>query len=186
MCLVKDKNNTCCQLHGRAHLSVLKRLFSIFLLSLTNPTFALPEDRDQIVHLRAGSADIDQQSHKGIYLGDVQLDQGTTHIRAAEAITTGNDKNQLILAEIKGNKKTQAHYWTLPEVNKPLMHAYADIIKYHPESHLIELIGNARVEQENNSFSAPKITYDTEAQHVVSESSATARTTIIFHPEKHT
>ncbi len=186
MCLNMDKKNKCCHLHGRAKLGLMRQVFiSLLLLVFTKPIFALPNDREQIVQLRAGSADINQQTHTGIYLIDVQLDQGTTHIRAVEAITTANEKNQLILAEIKGNKTIQAHYWSLPEVNKPLMHAYADIIKYHPESHLIELIGNARVDQENNSFSAPKITYDTLAQHVVSESSSTARTTIIFHPEKH-
>ena len=45
--------------------------------------------------------------------------------------------------------------------NKPPFHAYADTIRYYPLRHLIELIGNARVEQGNNSLSAAKITYDT-------------------------
>jgi len=156
------------------------------LLLCTNITFALPTDKDQIVELRAGSADINQQTHKGIYLDDVQLDQGSTHIRAHKAITTGNEKNQLILAVIKGNQNAPAHYWTIPAENKPPMHAYADTMNYYPERHLIELIGNARVEQGNNSFAAPAITYDTLGQHIVSKSTGTARTTIIFHPEKHT
>jgi len=155
------------------------------LLMLTTASFALPDDRNQIIELRAGSADINQQTHQGIYLHDVQLDQGSTHLRAHKAITTGNDKNQLILAVIKGNQKAQAHYWTVPSADKPAMHAYADTINYYPERHLIELIGNARVEQANNSFSAPEIRYDTQAQHVVSQASKNARTTIIFHPEKH-
>lgn len=154
------------------------------LLLFTHLVFALPSDKDQIIQLRAGSADINQQTHKGIYLDDVQLDQGSTHIRAHTAITTGNEKNQLILAVIKGNQIAPAHYWTTPAVNKPPMHAYADIIHYYSTRHLIELMGHARVEQGNNSFSAPQITYDTLAQHVVSKASDTARTTIIFHPEK--
>ncbi len=163
-----------------------RRVPTIILTTfLCNPIAALPEDQAQIVQLRAGSADINQQTHTGIYLEDVQLDQGTTHIRAMEATTTGNEKNQLILAVIKGNRDNQAHYWTLPAADKPIMHAYANTMKYYPERHVIELIGNARVEQGNNSFAAPKITYDTKAQHIVSEASGTARTTIIFHPEKH-
>ena len=160
-------------------------LLTGFLL-FTHPGYALPNDRDQIIELHAGSADINQQTHTGIYLQDVQLDQGSTHIRAHKAITTGNEKNQLVLAVIKGNSDAQAHYWTIPAVNKLPMHAYADTIHYFPERHLIELIGNARVEQDHNSFSAPKITYDMLAQHVVSQASGHARTTIIFHPEKRT
>lgn len=163
-----------------------RRAIGLLLYCLMSNAFAMPDDRDQIMQLHAGSADINQQTHQGIYRDDVQLDQGTTHIRASEATTTGNEKNQLTLAVIKGNLNTQAHYWTLPATDKPLMHAYADIINYYPDRHLIELIGHARVEQGNNSFAAPKISYDTLAQHVVSESSATSRTTIIFHPEKRT
>lgn len=161
-------------------------LYSICTILLSNSALALPEDQEQIVQLRAGSADINQQTHTGIYLNGVQLDQGSTHIEAFEATTTGNEKNQLILAIIKGKKNTQAHYWTLPAQDKPVMHAYANMMKYYPERHLIELIGNARVEQGDNSFAAPKISYDTQAQHIVSEASGNARTTIIFHPEKHT
>ena len=156
------------------------------LFFISNVVFALPSDRDQILQVRAGSADLNQQTHQGVYLDDVQLDQGTTHIRAVEATTTGNEKNQLILAVIKGNKNTQAHYWSLMDEKKPPVHAYADIINYYPDKHLIELIGNARVEQGTNSFTAPKISYDTLAQHVLSQSDKNARTIIIFHPEKRT
>ena len=166
-------------------------MLGVIMVLLSNDSVALPDDRDQIVRLSAGSADINQQTHEGIYLNDVQLDQGSTHIRAHQAITTGNEKNQLILAVIKGNQSAQAHFWTLPATNKPPMHAYADTMKYYPERHLIKLIGNARVEQGTNSFSAPEISYDTVAQHVVSKaalqtSGTAARTTIIIHPEKHT
>lgn len=165
---------------------IMGRLGLLFLTGFMNIASALPTDRDQIIQLRAGSADINQQTHKGIYLQDVELDQGSTHIRAAKAVTNGNEKNQLILAIIKGNQTAQAHYWTIPDVDKPPMHAWADTIKYYPEQHLIKLIGKARVEQDNNSFTAPEITYDIQAQHVVSQASGTARTTIIFHPENHT
>ena len=156
----------------------------ILLILLTPACFAMPDDRNQIMQLRAGAADIDQQAHRGIYLDDVQLDQGTTHIRAAEALTEGNAKNQLIKAIIKGNKIAQAHYWTLATPNKPPVHAYADCINYYPNTHLIELIGHARVEQGEDSFSAPSIRYDTLHQHVLSQSNGVGRTTIIIHPGK--
>ena len=161
-------------------------LLNAFLLFSSNPCFALPDDREQVLQVNAGSADINQQTHQGIYLDDVELDQGSTHIRSAKATTTGDEKNKLILAVIKGNKKSQAHYWTLTALDKPPLHAYADTIHYYPDRHLIELIGHARVEQGAHSFSAHKISYDTLAEHVMSESDGHTRTTIIFHPEKHT
>ncbi len=160
-------------------------LFALLIvLSLNHSACALPNDKNQILNVKAGSADINQQTHQGVFLNQVELDQGTTHIRAASAITTGNKKNQLVLAVIKGNHEAQAHYWTDTAPNKPPLHAYADTINYYPERHVIELIGHARVEQARNSFSAPKITYDTEAQHIISEAKPEGRTTIIFYPEK--
>jgi len=147
-------------------------------------TFALPEDNQAVLEMRAGSADINQETHQGEFLNHVELDQGTTHIRAAKAITESNAKNQLVKAVISGDTKQQAHYWVLVAVNKPMLHAYADTIYYYPEKHLIQLVGHAHVEQGTNSFSAPIINYDTLHQHVTSEQKNNERTVIIFHPEK--
>ncbi len=145
---------------------------------------ALDTDKEQIMHVVADSADLSQQNHKGIYTGNVEFEQGTTNLHAAQAITEGNKENQLTLAIANGSKGKQAHYWTESGPNKPPFHAYADTIRYYPLRHFIELIGNARVEQGTNSLSAAKITYDTVAQHVVSHSDGKTRTTIILYPEK--
>lgn len=159
-------------------------LHIVLLVLITNICFALPNDRLQIMQFQANYADINQQSQRGVYIGNVQFDQGTTHIRAARALTEGNAKNQLTKAVIKGNNETQAHYWTLTATDKPPLHAYANIIYYYPARHTIELIGNARVIQGDDSFSAPKICYDTLHQHVISKNNSNNRTTIIIHPGK--
>ncbi|KTD20723.1 lipopolysaccharide transport periplasmic protein LptA [Legionella londiniensis] len=167
-------------------LSVREFCCSILLLFLIPcHALALPNDREQVLMLQADTADLNQETHRGIYIGDVQLDQGTTHVRAAEAITVGDANNKLVMAKATGNQDAQAHYWSTPENGKPPLHAYADEIYYYPDKHLIKLIGNARVEQGKNSFSAPEIIYDTEKQHVVTQKNNKARATIIIHPEKH-
>lgn len=163
----------------------LRILYLLYLLFAANACFALPEDKKQIMQFSADFADLNQQSYIGTFKGHVEIDQGTTHVRATEVITKGNAKKQLMKATIKGNNALQAHYWTLPEIAKPIVHAYADTMHYYPEKHRIELIGHARVEQGNNSFTAPSIIYDTLHQHVISKRDGEARTTIIIHPEKH-
>lgn len=166
------------------YLNKAKLIVKLLLLLLVNQLcFAMPDDRKQIVHLSANSADIDQLNHRGTYTGNVEFDQGTTHLRAAEAMTEGNEKNQLVKAIIKGSQLAQAHYWEQTDVHKPLVHAFADTIYYYPDRHLIELIGHARVEQGKDSFSAPQISYDTLHQHVLSKNDKETRTTIIIHPE---
>lgn len=147
---------------------------------------ALPSDKEQVMHVTADSADLNQQKHKGIYKGNVVFIQGTTNLHAAHAITEGNIKNQLTLAVAKGSNETQAHYWTETGPNKPPFHAYANTIKYFPLKHLIELTGNAHIEQGQNSLSAAKIIYDTKEQHLISKNDGKTRTTIIIYPEKKT
>lgn len=162
-------------------------LFSLGLLSLTNSLcWALPEDRQKLLELSADSADLNQHEHRGEYSGNVQLDQGSTHLRAAHAVTEGDKQNKLVMAEATGDGKEPAHFWTLTAIDKPPLHAYADTIRYFPDRHLVELIGNALVTQGDNSFNAPKISYDTLKQHVVSKSDGKKRTTIIIHPGKKT
>jgi lipopolysaccharide export system protein LptA len=162
-----------------------KTIKLLLLLLVTHNGFTLPEDRHQIMQVQANLADLDQKEHRGTYLGNVALDQGSTHVRAAEAMTESSDNNRLIKAMIKGNKEAQAHYWTMTAIEKPPLHAYADLMYYYPERHTIELIGHARVEQGKDFFSAPNMTYDTLHQRIVSRHDGTMRTTIMMHQSKH-
>ena len=154
------------------------------LLTLGVKSYALPSDNEQVMHVVADSANLSQQTHQGTYTGHVEFVQGTTNLHSSQAITQGNNKNQLELAIANGSKKLQAHYWTESGSGKPPFHAYADTIHYYPLRHFIELIGNARIEQGKNSLSAAKITYDTVEKHVISQSDKTTRTIIILYPEK--
>ncbi|RUR16893.1 lipopolysaccharide transport periplasmic protein LptA [Legionella sp. km535] len=167
-------------------MSQRKASFSLLLILMLNVMvgYALPSDKEQTMHVISDSADLSQKNHKGVYTGNVEFIQGSTNLNAAKAITQGDAKNQLVLAIANGEKGKQAHYWTETGPDKPPFHAYADTIKYYPLKHLIELIGNARIEQGTNSLSAAKISYDTLEQHVVSESDGKTRTTIIIYPEK--
>jgi len=162
---------------------IIKASFLSLFLTL-GLAHALPSDKEQIMHVTADSADLNQQKHKGTYTGNVVFVQGTTNLHASNAITEGNVQNQLTLAIAKGSNEKQAHYWTETGPNKPPFHAYADTIKYYPLKHIIELIGNAHIEQGPNSLSAAKIIYDTQEQHLVSQSDGKTRTVIILYPEK--
>ncbi|MFY7697435.1 MAG: lipopolysaccharide transport periplasmic protein LptA [Legionella sp.] len=161
-----------------------QRSLCLMLLGLSYFVYALPEDKTKAIQLAANYAELDQKKHQARFLGHVHLDQGSTHIRAAETVTESNQKNHLIKAIAKGNDQQQAHYWTLTDKDKPTLHAYADIITYYPKKHLIELIGNARIKQNNNLFTASRINYDTLNQQITSKASGPQQTTIIIHPEK--
>lgn len=162
----------------------VKALFFMLFFMMPIIGNALSEDREEIMHVVADSANLDQKKHEGTYSGHVEFNQGTTNIHATKAVTQGNEKNQLTFAMALGSQGEPAHYWTHTDPGKPPFHAYADQIKYYPLQHLIELIGNARVEQGNNSLSAAKISYDTLEKRVISQGNSTSRIKIILYPEK--
>lgn len=157
------------------------RFISASLLLVNQLSFALPTDKDQLLILSADLVELNEQKHYGEYQGHVSLDQGSSHLRSSSAITKGDIKNKLIVAIAKGDSNCQAHYWTQTAVNKPLLHAHADIIRYYPMRHLIELIGHAKITNQDQSLTASKISYDTQKQQVISQSDGKERTLITLH-----
>lgn len=163
-------------------------MLKIFLITicLVEPAFTYNIENKEPMELRSDRADINQSKGIGTYTGNIEFDQGNTHIRAHKAVTKTDKNNALLEATIYGGKHSQAHYWSEIEKDKPPIHAYANSIKYYPKKAIIELNGNAHVEQGKNIFAAPHITYNIEKQHVISSKSSNdnQRTVIIFHPTR--
>lgn len=159
-------------------------LGNAYTVIMPSIAYSLESDREQVIYLRADSANINNVTRKGIYKGHVELNQGTTHLRANVAKTLMDKKNQLVETIALGTKEKQAHYWTLSDPNKPELHAFANTIKFYPKKNKVILIGKARVIQGEDSYTAPQIEYDTITQHVVSTASKYGKTTILIHPKK--
>lgn len=156
----------------------------LFSCQISGLVYALPDDRNQVAKVSANKASLDQQKHRGEYIGEVCFDQGTTHLRADKALTLGNKENHLSFAVAYGKQGQLAHYWERTSNDKPELHAFAEEIRYYPERHLIRLIGKARVLQGKDSFSAPNIDFDTEKQQVMALGNSKERIHIIMHTGK--
>jgi lipopolysaccharide export system protein LptA len=160
-----------------------RRLLLISLL-LPSAAFALASDQQLPLSVQADKADINHKSGIGVYSGNVLVDQGTSHLQAASAETFTGKNNELKKAIAKGLKDQQAQFRTVTDPSKPELKATADQIEIYPTKNKIVLVGNAQVTQGTDTFSAPRIEYDTKEQHVVTTSSETGRTTIVIHPNK--
>lgn len=145
----------------------------------TNPatTEAMP------AQVSSDSASFDQKKHRGEYNGHFVFSQNTTHLQANKAITQTNDKNQWVLAIATGSAQQQAHYWAKPTPKDPVLHAYADQIRYYPQKHWVELLGHAKVLQGPHLLQGEKIRFDTVKHHLFSKGSAKDRTVIIINPK---
>ena len=158
-------------------------LLTIALLAIGTQSFSTPDDQKKLAQIFAGSVNLDLKKHRGEYIGGVRIDQGTTHLRATRAITESDAQNKLIYAVAFGKAKEQAYYCTQPELHKPIIQAYANIIRYYPIRHIVELIGDARIIQGKNSFHSPKIFIDTLKQHITAKSNEKQRTLIIIQQD---
>lgn len=149
--------------------------------------FALTSDRSKLVYFSSGHASLDEKTGEGHYREGVSIDQGTTHLRATDATTIMNSDHQLTRAIAKGSGEKQAHFWTCTSADKPPLHAYADTLSYYPLENRLELVGNARITQGDNTLQAPIINYDTKAERLITTASADKKqgTLILINPKKH-
>lgn len=159
------------------------RKFAWISLFVSHAVFALADDQALPVTVQADKADINHKTGVGVYSGHVLVDQGATHLQAASAETYTDKNNVLVKAIAKGDKEP-ALFRTKTDPSKPELVAKAERIEIYPETHKIVLLGHAMVTQGTDSFSAPRIEYDTKEQHVVTTANESGRTTIVIHPNK--
>lgn len=164
---------------------MMKLLIAIILLILNN--YVIANSNTQPLEIYAQKVKIDQARHKSEYIGNVRISQGETHLLAQKAILYSTNDNKIKKALAFGDSKnTQAHYWTQLSINKPPLHAYANMIIYNPDSHVIKLIGNARVVNGDNILMATKINYNTLTQHVIAQGNQETQVFIsLKHVEKY-
>ena len=117
---------------------------------------ALPEDADQPIHIRADSAEMDQQQGLVTYRGKVQADQGTMRV-TADVMTVEYVDEKVVRITAKG---TPAHYQQQIEADQQQVKGHSSTIVYHTQDERVDLKGNAFLTQEGNEITGDLIKYD--------------------------
>lgn len=155
-----------------------------FLAMTASLAQALPDDKNQSLHIAANKQEVDLKVGEVIYIGDVKLVQGTLEINA-QKLTVHKDKNQneeSITAE--GNL---ARYQQQPEAGKPIIHAEASVIHYNLKTEQLVLDKNVSIEQNGSITKAGHVDYDIKSQTAkfsIGESNGRVETIIPAKPEK--
>ena len=147
-----------------AYLLVLLPLQVFPLLAL-----ALPEDREQPIHLQADQASFDQRSGVSIYEGNVEVTQGTMYLAAHKA-TVYFDQNGVFQRMVAEGGPTQFRYQ--PSRKKPRINGVGDRIEYNAVTAQVVVLGNARFTQGGDKFQGHKIAYDLTSDVVSATSKA--------------
>jgi lipopolysaccharide export system protein LptA len=145
---------------GAAFVSVL------CLLLTTGAALALPEDRDQPIHIQSDRAMHDQRKGLTVYEGSVQMTQGTLRILADKITVQTDGNNQVEWIEAVGSP---AHFEQQPRADEELVTARAESVRYSAATRHVRLLRNAWMEQDGATMSGNRIDYDMEQEIVKAE-----------------
>lgn len=170
----------------RVNLAIIYLSSAIGVTLFCANTFALPSDAKATMYISAETAQVDKLTGDSVYIGNVTVDRGTTHV-TADKLTVKTVNGKAVLLTAYGNPNKLAHYQTKTDINKPVLDAYALVLKYYPPQHVMELIGKAHVTQGNNQVDGPHLQYDVKNRVLVAikdNSQTSEKTTFIIDPNE--
>lgn len=135
------------------------------LLSISQVS-ALPEDRDQPIHIAADQALRDEKQGFTIYQGNVRMDQGSLHIEA-DRITIYHVTQEADKIVAEGQPATLQQQ---PAPDKGPIKASAEIIQYFKLEERVRLLNNAHIEQDGSTVTGDSIDYFINEQMVKADS----------------
>jgi lipopolysaccharide export system protein LptA len=130
---------------------------------------ALPEDRDQPMHITADKAERDDIHGITTYTGNVVLIQGTLRLESQKLTIHHTDEDPSeIIAE--GNP---AKMQERPEADKAIVYADAAVITYYRSEQRVHLQTDGHVEQDGYVVKGDSIDYFIDKQLIKAESDQT-------------
>lgn len=182
-CCPISSSNRLVSVHNRTlRCRSIVGLFVLMAATGAGTAHALPEDADQPIHIRADSAEVDQQAEQVVYRGSVQVNQGTLLVTADE-MTIEYEAQKVVRIIATG---TPAHYRQQLETDDDLVKADASTIVYHTKDERIDLRGNASLEQQGNTLTGDLIQYDIVAGKVDASASGSDPIKMVLQPARRT
>lgn len=141
-----------------SHLSLISCLF------LSSQALALSTDQEQPVYIDSDSQQLDMQSNKVTFIGDVKLKQGSININADKVIVTRDPKDGSI-QEIEGYGNL-ATFSQLTDDGKTL-YGEAKELYYVMVDDQLTMIDQAMLSQDDSVIRGTKIRYKISSQKLI-------------------
>jgi lipopolysaccharide export system protein LptA len=155
-----------------------RSLALVLLLVLAGPGVALEEDRQQPIQIESNQAERDEKAGTTIYIGNVELVQGSLKMLADRLEIYTAKGNQLERIVAYGNP---AYVEQKPEPDKPLVKARGDIIRYLVKEERLQLEKNASIDQDGAIVNSNIIDYFIKDE-VVKASGSEKRVRVVIPP----
>ena len=175
----------CPHVHRASHHRIT-RLALVFGLSLTlgaARALALEGDQEQPILVEADSFELDDTKHISVYIGNVQIDQGSMRILADHVTVQHREDRRPRFVTALGNP---VRYRQDVEGEKGEVNAHAQRMEYDADKDELTLIDQAELTQAADRFASDRIVYDRAQARVKAGASAqgTGRVQITITPEK--
>lgn len=159
-------------------INSFRTLVLILLVALAGTSGALEEDRQQPIQIESDQAERDEKAGTTIYIGNVELVQGSLKMLADRLeIYTAEDKQ---LERIVAYGKP-AYVEQKPDPDKPLVKARGEIIRYMVSEERLQLEKNASIDQDGAVVSSNIIDYFIKDE-VVKASGSEKRVRVVIPP----
>jgi lipopolysaccharide export system protein LptA len=132
------------------------------LFAISNIVLALPGDREQPIQIDADSAERSEKTGITSYIGSVELTQGSLNI-LSDRIDIYTVNGEVDHAIATGER---AYFTQQQSIDKAPVKAWALTIKYSLNDEIINLLGDARIEQDGSVVNSPEIDYYAEQELV--------------------
>lgn len=161
--------------------------WTLSLSLLASHALALPEDREAPIRVQAQQMEWQQHIQTATYRGTVEVTQGELKIEASTLRLIRGPQGELEQAIAEGQTPL-AYMRDQPQLDQPIVEAWAEVIDYHPAAETITLTGRARLIQGEDSFQGHRLIYHLTTQDLQAEqppeSSSDSRVEIILTPQR--
>ncbi|MFT6552371.1 MAG: lipopolysaccharide export system protein LptA [Zhongshania marina] len=138
-------------------------LSAALFLSLSQLALSLPDDRRKAINLSSDRAVYER--NQGIYIGNVNMSQGSLKIRADKLTIVESDRKvQKVIAE-----GTPAYFEQQPRADEGVVIASAQRIEYSLQQEEILLQKNASITHQGSKISGDRVVYSGRKQTVVAD-----------------
>lgn len=148
------------RLHPLGAMLALHALFLVTFPQFTARAWALPEDRDQPLRVKAIRIERDQATGTTTYRGDVIVTQGSLRITADEVVVNTVDEE---ITELVATG-APATIEELPAAGEAMVHGAGRSIRYDVAGEVLTFRGQSSIRQGESVLEADQLEYDLRAE----------------------
>lgn len=145
-----------CQYTSSMRTFLKNSMVAAILTFATSSAMALPSDRNQPISLVADRATFNEKTGVTTYTGNVIIEQGTMKLQAASIVANLNSRKEIATITATGSP---ARFQQQIDAQKGLAKGQAQKIVYNAETGIINMTGNALLEQDGASISGGSLRY---------------------------